>query len=133
VPALKNSYRLVEVKRKCRRLLGTFQYTQCLSWAQPSWPMLMEGLEREMAVVGDKLDRLYHELGLREVLGTFVPRMLEGTNNRQDCPGGMVVPSFFSSADQKEEENPLWRFEPVTIGHEIAYVLCTMTHATRLR
>ena len=122
IPALKWSCEFPEVKRKCRRLLGTFQYTQCLSWAQPSWPTLMEGLDREMGAIGDRLDRLYHDLGLAEVLGQFEPGMLEDTNNRQDCPGGLVVPSFFRNADKQEEKNPLWRFEPLTIGNEIAYI-----------
>lgn len=122
IPALKWCYRNVEIKRKCRRLLGTFQFTQCLSWAQPSWPTLMNGLAKEMGFIGDKLDRLYHELGLRDVLGTFVPRMLPGTNHRQDCPGGLVLPSFFRNSEEKEAKNPFWRFEPVTIGNEIAYI-----------
>ena len=122
IPALKASYGSLEIKQKVRRLLGTFQYTQCLSWAQPSWPTLMDGLDREMGEIGAKLNKLYESTGLREILGTFVPKMLEGTNNRQDCPGGLVVPAFFRDADKKEEVNPLWRFEPLTIGHEIAYI-----------
>lgn len=122
IPALKWSAEDQDIKLKCRRLLGTFQFTQCLSWAQPSWPTLMEGLNREMALLGDELDTFYRENDLANILGSFKPKMLQNTNHRQDCPGGLPSPPYFQNSEQQELKNHLWRFEPVTLGHEIAYI-----------
>jgi hypothetical protein len=88
IQALKHAYLDQEIKRHVRLLLGTFQFTQCLSWAQPSWPKLMDGLRKEMLTIGKELNEIYVSDDLYEVLGTLDPPLVEDTNCRQDCPGG---------------------------------------------
>ena len=88
IQALKHSYLDQDIRRQVRLLLGTFQYTQCLSWAQPSWPKLMAGLRTEMLSIGREINEIYESDNLYEILGTLNPPLLEDTNFRQDCPGG---------------------------------------------
>jgi len=88
IQALKYAYLDPEIKKNVRLLLGTFQFTQCLSWAQPSWPKLMSGLRTQMLAIGRQLKDIYEGDNLREILGTLEPPLLERTNGRQDCPGG---------------------------------------------
>ena len=91
IKALKHAYLDQEIKRHVRLLLGTFQFTQCLSWAQPSWPRLMNGLRNEMLSIGRELHDIYVADDLHEILGTLNPPLLANTNYRQDCPGGPLV------------------------------------------
>lgn len=90
IQALKHAHYDNDIKRQVRLLLGTFQYTQCLSWAQPSWPRLMNGLREEMLVIGSELQEIYKSDNLYMILGTLQPPLLTSTNFRQDCEGGTI-------------------------------------------
>ena len=112
IAALKHAYLDPEIKRQVRLLLGTFQYTQCLSWAQPSWPQLMAGLRKEMLSIGSELQEIYISNNLAEILGALDPPLLHNTNFRQDCEGGMCtasvvvpLPSFCSASRRKYQNH----------------------------
>jgi len=122
VKALRHASEDQNIKKWVRRLLSTFQYTQCLSWAQPSWPTLMARLDEHMAVIGDELDAFYKSQNLREVLGEFKPNMLPDSNYRQDCPGGLKSPACFATAAEQGQSNPMWRLDPSTLANELAYI-----------
>jgi len=52
IKALKYAHLDEEISRHVRLLLGIFQFTQCLSWAQPAWNDLRDGVEKEMTEIG---------------------------------------------------------------------------------
>lgn len=140
------------LKKKCRRLLGTFQFSQLLEWSE-DWEPLKASLQKDMNKLGAELDAIYQKQDLRTILGQFVPNMLPDTNGRQDCPGGLPTPAYFDTPystnideysqrigelhqpdvkQRLEKEHPLWRYDPQTISNEYVYIHFLRLIATAL-
>ena len=82
------------IKANVRRILSLgARFTTNLGWAK-QWTVLQDGVRSTMICLGESLDVLYKQLGLRHKVGSYMPKLSDGASSTQFVPSVCSGPQF---------------------------------------